>query len=203
MCSGDLVSEDAGRGVDVMQDTMRSEMLDPPGFTDHGHAVEVALHIRSAVAPVERAWIKELETRGDLEGPDRIALVHAARGDPLTNARVRELLGVDTQAARAVLQRLRDGGFLSQRGQRGGATYTLVGSLRPPAGLRLSPSELADLVEALASDGPITNSDVRRATGLERLESLDVLATLVAQGRLNRVGQRRGTRYELPRRRSS
>jgi ATP-dependent DNA helicase RecG len=189
------LAEDAGRGVDVMQDTMRSEMLDPPEFLDHGHAVEVALHVRSAVAPVERAWIGELETRGELEGPDRIVLVHGARGEALTNARVRELLGLDAHAARTILQRLRDREFLSQHGRRGGATYTLAGSLRPPAGLRLTPPELADMVERLATDGPITNSDVRRATGLDRVASLAILDTLVAEGRLARVGQRRGTRY--------
>ncbi len=192
------LAEDAGRGVDVMQDTMQSEMLDPPEFRDHGHAVEVILHIRSAIAPVERAWIRELEIRGELEGPDRIVLVHGARSEALTNARVRELLGLDAQGARAVLQRLRDRGFLNQHGRRGGATYTLAGSLRPPAGLRLTPPELADLVEGLAAERPISNADVRRATGLDRVASLSILDRLVADGRLRRVGQRRGTRYLRP-----
>lgn len=192
------LAEDAGRGVDVMQDTMRSEMLDPPVFHDHAHAVEVILHLRSAVAPVERAWIRELESRGELEVPDRILLVHGSRGEPLTNARVRELLGIDAHAARGILQRLRDRGFLQQHGQRGGATYTLAGSLRPPAGLRLTPPQLADLVEGLAADEPITNADVRRATGLDRVASLAILDTLVGQGRLLRVGQRRGSRYVRP-----
>jgi ATP-dependent DNA helicase RecG len=40
------LAEDVGRGVDVMQDTMRSEMLDPPVFTDHRHAFEVTLPVR-------------------------------------------------------------------------------------------------------------------------------------------------------------
>jgi ATP-dependent DNA helicase RecG len=192
------LAEDVGRGVDVMQDTMRSEMLDPPEFIDHGHSVEVLLRITSAVAPAERAWIHDLESRGDLEGPDRIVLVHGARGEPLTNSSVRELLHVDAQAARGILQRLRDRGFLNQHGQRGGATYTLASSLSPPAGLRLSPSELADLVVQLAADGPITNTDVRRATGLDRVASLAILDKLVSEGRLVRVGQRRGTRYHRP-----
>ena len=192
------LAEDAGRGVDVMQDVMRSEMLDPPEFFDHRQSVEVVLRIRSAVAPVERAWIRELESRGELEGPDRVVLVHGARGEALTNSRVRELLQVDADAARTTLQRLRDRGFLIQHGQRGGATYTLAGSLRPPAGLRLTPPELADLVERLASDGPISNADVRGATGLDRVASLSILDALVSQGRLERVGQRRGTRYTRP-----
>jgi ATP-dependent DNA helicase RecG len=126
------LAEDAGRGVDVMQDTMAAEMLDPPRFADHGHEVVVELPIRSAVAPGERAWIHELERRGTLGASDRIALVHAACGETLTNKRVRELTATDTHAARDVLHRLRDQGFLEQHGQRGGATYRLSGSLQAP-----------------------------------------------------------------------
>jgi ATP-dependent DNA helicase RecG len=93
------LAEDVGRGVDVMQDTMAAEMLEPPRFRDSGHEVMVDLPIRSAVAPAERAWIHELERRGTLRGLDRIALVHASRGETLTNKRVRELAAVDAHAA--------------------------------------------------------------------------------------------------------
>ena len=193
------LAEDAGRGINVMQDTMRQEMLEQPAFIDHGHSVEALLPIRTAVAPVERAWVRELENRGELVGPDRIILVHAARGEALTNARVRALLSVDADVAREVLQRLRDGGFLEQHGERGGATYTISGSLHPPAGLRLTPDELEGLVENLAVAGPISNRAVRDATGLDRIQSLAILERLVQQQRLIRQGGGRGTRYELPR----
>lgn len=192
------LAEDAGRGVDVMQDTMLSEMLEPPEFRDTGRAVEVVLSIRSAVAPVERAWVRELEQRGDLAAPDRIVLVHAARGEQLTNAVVRQLAQVDSHEARLILQRLRDQELLVQHGQRGGASYTLAETLHPPAGLRLSPEALADLVVHLADAGPISNADVRAATGLDRLQSLGVLDLLVRARRLVRTGQRRGTRYRRP-----
>jgi ATP-dependent DNA helicase RecG len=189
------LAEDAGRGVDVMQDTMAAELLDPPRFHDEGHEVIVELPIRSAVAPTERAWVHELERRGELRGADRIALVHAARGEILTNKRIRELLTVDSHGARDILHRLRDQGFLDQQGKRGGATYRLAGTLRPPAGLRLSPTELADVVRNLANAGPITNRDVRAATGLDRAEALGLLTSLVDDGRLIRTGQRRGAKY--------
>lgn len=190
-------AEDEGLGVDLMQDAMADQMLDPPRFVDDGHEVTVELPLRSAVAPVERAWIRELEHRGTLDGAGRIALVHAARGEILTNGRVREILGIDAEGARETLRRLRDEGFLEQRGQRGGATYRLNGSLRPPAGLRLSAEEMDDVVARLAADGPITNGDVRAATGLDRAQALALLDRLVRAGRLRRSGQRRGTRYEV------
>lgn len=189
------LAEDAGRGINVMQDTMLEEMLDPPEFHDSGHEVAVILPVRSAVAPAERAWIRELEQRGNLEGADRLLLVHAARGESLTNARAREILQTDRPAARAALQRLRDAGFLEQRGERGGATYLLTGTLEPPAGLRLGAAELVDLVVGLAAEKPVSNADVREATGLDRWKVRDLLGGLVEEGHLTQTGQRRGTRY--------
>lgn len=192
------LAEDAGQGVDVMQDTMRSEMLDPPRFSDTGHSVEVVLPLSSPVAPIERAWIRELEERGGLEPTDRLVLVHAARGALLTNAVVRGIIQVGSREAGGVLTRLRDQGLLRQQGRRGGATYTLAESLRPPAGLRLGADDLADLVARLADERPLTNAEVRRVTGLDRVESLAILARLVREGRLVRTGERRGTRYSHP-----
>jgi ATP-dependent DNA helicase RecG len=191
------LAEDAGRGIDVMQDTMTDEMLDPPRFSDTGHEVVVELPIRGSATPSERAWIHELERRGALRGLDRLALVHAARGTILTNKVLRETLSIDSAVAREVLHRLRDEGFLEQRGQRGGATYRLSGSLRPPAGLRLSQIELDAVVLQLAQAGSIANSDVRTATGLDRAEALGLLSRLVKAGRLRRIGERRGARYTL------
>jgi len=194
------LAEDAGRGVDVMVDAMREELLEPPVFEDSGHAVTVTLAIRSAVTPIERAWIREIERRGLIETTDRFLLVHAARGERLTNGRVRELLSVDATEARRALQRLRDQGFLTQHGTRGGASYTLTEPLQPPAGLRLSLAELGDLVVEAAQDptaGAVTNARVRALTGLGRAEALALLDRLVAEGRLRRVGARRGTRYEV------
>jgi len=189
------IAEDSGAGVDLIEDTMRDELLDPPTFREVGTAVRVTLPIRSAVLPAERAWVREVERRGLIEPPDRVLLIHAARGEVLTNGRARDLLSADAHSARVALQRLRDAGFLVQRGQRGGVTYVLDQSLQPPAGLRLGPDELADLVESMAHEGPLANAQVRNRTGLNREEALDVLSRLVGQGRLLRIGERRGTRY--------
>ncbi len=189
------LAEDAGRGVDVMQDSMMEELLDPPAFVDTGHSVEVSLPVRGGVTTAERAWVREIEARGEIEPVDRILLVHAARGEELTNARVREIAHVDRFAATQALGRLRDAGFLSQRGNRGGAVYELQGGLEPPAGLRLDRGELKDLVCEMAEEQSLQNADVRARTGLDRLDALTLLNELVAEGRLARVGQRRGSRY--------
>ncbi len=193
------LAEDAGEGVDMMQDLMRDEMLDPPRFSDTGHSVRVTLPIRSAVAPAERAWVREVEQRGEIEPADRLLLVHAARGEILTNTRARAILGVDQIAARAALHRLRDAGFLYQEGRRAATSYVLESSLAPPAGLRLSAEELETLVFEIAQEGePLTNAKVRARTGLDRVETLRVLDALVRAGRLIRQGERRGSRYVVP-----
>jgi ATP-dependent DNA helicase RecG len=192
------LAEDAGRGIDVMVDSMRSELLDAPAFRDLGYAVEVSLPVRSAVTPAERAWVREIEARGLIEAGDRLVLVHAARGERLTNGRVRQLLGLDSADARQALQRLRDAGLLVQHGSRGGATYVLAESLSAPAGLRLNSAELANLLVAMAAEEPVTNARVRLRTGLDRSEALRLLDDLVAAGKLVRIGERRGTRYVAP-----
>lgn len=189
------VAEDAGRGVDVMMDEMRAELLDPPAFADSGHAVEVTLPVRSPVTGRERAWVREVERRGELVPADRIILVHAARGEEVTNRRVRELTGLDRVEAMRALQRLRNAGFLQQYGTRGGATYVLGESLAPPAGLRLAPAELRRAVAEMAGEEPITNQMVRERFGIDRVDALRVLDGLVKDGKLRRVGERRGTRY--------
>jgi ATP-dependent DNA helicase RecG len=179
---------------------MLGEMLDPPVFEDSGHSVSVTLPIRSAVTPSERAWVREVEERGLIEPTDRFLLVHAARGERLTNARVRELIGIDAGEARRALHRLRDAEFLVQHGSRGGASYTLDETLAPPAGLRLTRQALKDLILQLATDDgtPLTNARVRERTGLDRAEALRLLDELVSEGRLGRIGARRGTRYIRP-----
>jgi ATP-dependent DNA helicase RecG len=194
------VAEDAGRGVDVMQDSMRAELLEPPQFQDTGHSVIVTLPVRTAVTSTERAWVREVERRGHIVPSDRILLIHAARGEILTNRRAREVAGLDRVEATRALQRLTRTGFLRQSGTRGGSSYVLDGSLDPPAGLRLSPDELRDAVLAMAADGEaITNARLRGRFGMDRVEALRLLDGLVRDGRLERRGERRGTHYTLSR----
>ena len=192
------LAEDAGLGVDVMQDVMADHLLEPPEFVDNGDSVAVTLRITSTFTPRERAWVAELERRGSLDGHDRLLLVHAARGQELTNAAAREALAVDSVRARRALQRLRDQGLLVQRGTRGGAVYVVSPDLGPPSGLRLGEDEIESMVMDLARQGPVTNALVRARIGIDRAHTLSILARLVKQGHLVRQGERRGTRYLLP-----
>lgn len=189
------LAEDAGRGIDVIEDSMKEALLDPPQFEDLGHAVRVSLPLRGPITSRERAWVSDLERRGAITGADRLLLVHAARGERLTNARTREILSVDSFGARAALQRLRDARLLEQHGSRGGASYSLVEDVAPPAAFRMTPQQLNDLVLAEAQSRPISNEDVRSLTGLDRRKAFQILKKLVDAGKLHQEGDRRGTRY--------
>lgn len=190
------LAEDAGRGVDVMLDSMQAELMEPPVFTDLHTAVRVSLPTQSAVTPEERAWVQRLREQGEIAPADHLLLVHAARGLELTNARARELLGgADSVVARQALQRLREVGLIEQFGQRGGTTYRIGAQALPPRGLRPALEQVRDQVVELASARPVTNADVRAATGLDRNQALAVLDSLVAAGRLERRGSRRTTHY--------
>lgn len=190
------LAEDLGLGVDRIQDAMDAHLLEPPTFHDDGASVRVQLPLRGVVSPQERAWVSSLQAAQKLDRNDRLILVAALRDAPLANVDVRSLLHIDSTAARGRLQRLRDLGLLVQEGQRAGAQYRPAPNLGLPAAAG-HPADHRRLVLAAASDGPLTNSDVRRITGLERTEALALLKELVDEGRLVRTGARRGTKYHL------
>lgn len=215
------LAEDEGRGVDVMQDLMRDEMLDPPVFEEIGESVRVTLPITGPVTPQERAWLKDLEERGTLGPSERLLLVHAARREPvgllefqddgslrpvgtstmsrrLTNAEARNVTGLDREAARGALQRLRDQGFLTQHGERGGAYYLLDRALIRGAAHGMTDEEIEQVVLDAAMARAVGNEDVRRLTGLDSNATRVLLNRLVDRGQLQRQGERRGTRYSAP-----
>lgn len=189
------LAEDAGTGVDRMEDLMAEHFLRAPDFREPGGAaVSVTLWLEAAVTKQERAWINRLELGGTLYASDRLLMVVAARGEELNNARAREILRTDHLNARKALQRLRDHGLLVQQGERGGATYCISREL---SGTRagLDAAQVDELVLRAAREAPITNADVRRITGLDRARALALLARLVAREDLERRGTRRGTHY--------
>jgi ATP-dependent DNA helicase RecG len=195
------LAEDAGRGVDVIQDEMEEALLDPPTFQDDGSFVTVRLPLSGPITSRERAWVSELERTGKIKPTDRLLLVHAARGESLTNASARLSLRTDDRSlARQSLHRLRDAGLLDQHGKRGGAAYTLTDAIAPPAVFRLSLRELGDLVVEAATKEPLSNASVRLLTGLNRQAALSLLQSLVRQRRLRQTGERRGTTYTATKR---
>lgn len=96
------LAEDAGRGIDVIEDEMQDALLDPPEFQDDGASVTVILPSHGPITPRERAWVSDLERQGKISGQDKLLLVHAARGNELTNSSARSILKPKTGGSRAV-----------------------------------------------------------------------------------------------------
>ncbi len=176
---------------------MAERLLEPSIFEADAVSVTVDLPLTSTVTVAERAWVGEIENRGELRPRDRILSVHAARGRVLTNATARAQLGVDSTPARGTLHRPRDAGLLVQEGEKAGARYRLAATITPPPGLKLSRANLHDLVLDLARQGPVTNYQLRERLSLDRVEALRLLTNLVESGQLARVGERRGAHYLL------
>ncbi len=189
------LAEDLGRGIDRIEDEMAAQLLHPPTFHDDGTSVTVTLRLSGLATPLERAWLSRLVQNRRLEANDLLALVQSGRDGSVTNSRVRSLLGVDNVAARVILQRLRDAGLVVQEGERGGAVYRPTENLGIPAMIRMDPAELEERVVKMAETEPISNADVRTATGLDSNDALTMLQRLVAAGRLTQTGAKRGTRY--------
>ena len=111
------------------------------------------------------------------------------RDGQVTNARAREILGVDSVEARTRLGRLRDAGLLIQHGTRGRAYYTL-GVIGPDRSAE-------EVVLEAAQAAPLTNAIVRELTSLDRYQAGQLLRRLVNEGKLAQQGERRGTTYRL------
>ncbi len=192
------LAEDLGRGIDRMEDDMVADLLQLPEFEDDGSFFTVTLRLVGTVTPLERAWVRQLIDREQLDARSAPVVVQAARQGSITNSDVRALLGIDSVDARHVLQRLVVEGVFLQRGERAGTEYVVAASAGAPVHIHRSEEELVQIVLSLAEEGPITNALVRERTGLDRLAALRLIQRLVADGRLVQEGERRGTRYARP-----
>ena len=189
------LAEEAGRGIDIIEDSMAAALLNPPIFDEPGDAVRVTLPLSGPMSAQERAWVGEIDSRAGLTGADRMLLVHAARGETLTNSRAREILATDTVSARKSLQRLVEVGLLERAGERSGTRYRISPSVSKLGQHRIRPAEAGRLVLVAARERPLSNADVRRLLGVSRDEALILLRELVVSGALSTSGSKRGTRY--------
>lgn len=189
------LAEDAGRGIDVIEDSMAAALLDPPTFDEPGEAVRVALPLTGPMSAQERAWVGEIDRRVGLGVADRILLVHAARGETLTNGRAREILATDALSARKSLRHLVEAGLLETTGASSGTRYRVSPSVSDLGQHRIRPEEAKRLVLAAARGRPLSNADVRRLLGVNREEALALLRQLVDDGVLTQAGSKRGTTY--------
>lgn len=128
-----------------------------------------------------------------LDPRSSLVLVEIARNGSATNGQVRDLLDVDSVVARSILQGLVREGILVQVGERGGAEYRVDSSVSVPARIRHTDVELEQIALNIAAEAPLTNTRLRKETGLDAVQARKVLKRLVERGDLVQRGSRRGT----------
>ena len=186
----------AGPGVDRLHEESLRAGKRPPRYEDTASFVRLILptrtHLRfAAFVANERGAGKELEL-DDL----RVLEVLTRRSD-LDRWTAAEYLGVEPVAAAERLRSLRKRGYLTPKGRGRGTRYRGIGGLAQQR--RTEPDDDPALhqqvLELVSELGAVTNTDVRRLTGLSRYEALGLLRRLTANGLLRMTGSRRGARY--------
>lgn len=192
------LAEDQGKGIDRIEDDMTANLLAAPEFDTDDSFFWVTLRLGGVVTARERAWVRELMADERLDPRSALVVVEVAREGSITNGKVRELLDVDSVAARLILRALVREQVLVQHGTRGGAEYRMNPHVSVPARIRYTDAELDEIAISLAGSEAITNTKLREETGLDAAQTRRILRRLVERGALIQRGERRGTRYELP-----
>jgi len=185
--------EEAGQGIDRMFDEMEHALLDPPDFEEREASFIVRLRGTTLFTAEDRLWAAQFASLN--LGPDaKMALVYVRRNGSIRNEALRNLRNLDREASRNVLQDLVTKGLLQRIGTRGASRY-ILGAVAQRPQVVSSNEQLQAVLHHARRQGVIVNSDVRGLLDVDRPTARRILYELVALGRLQPVGERRGRRY--------
>ena len=121
------LAETKGSGIRVMRELMRDLGLTPPTFDSDRHNDQfiATLLFHHFLGQEDWAWLRSLSVSALIDEEAR-ALVYVRETSSIDNATYRDLNRVDALNASHHLRRLRDQGFLDQRGK-GSATFYVPG----------------------------------------------------------------------------
>ncbi len=192
--------DNRGSGINGMIAEMRDAHLEPPRFSDDRSYFRVIFYRHTLMLSGEGIdWLNAVAAALPISDRQRLALLYLRSNKRMTNSDYRRLHRVDSRLAARELQELVALSAVEMRGVRGGSHYVLA----LPAAIPQSSREPADhdVEEILAfvrREGFITNGQCRELLGITSRERVRrLLGRLVDDGRLERVGQRRGARYVL------
>jgi very-short-patch-repair endonuclease len=127
------------------------------------------------------------------------SLTTLAKSGPLSSVQVAEEYGITTAEAREVLTRMVSTGLLARIGQTRGTRYVLPGDVPSVSTPEVSQPTADQRAQVLREAGrrALTNETVRDLLAVDADTARATLSALVAEGLLEKQGQRRGTRYVL------
>ncbi len=190
----------AGLGVDRLHEEALRAGKRPPRYEADSTYVRLVLPTRTD--PGFAAFVTgEREGGRELELDDLLVLEALTRHPELDRWTAAECLQIEEGPASERLVSLRERGYLVPVGRGRGTKYRLAGRLkrlwRPldPDGRVADAAMREQILDLLSDRGTITNTDVRRLTGMSRFRALSLLRGLSADGLLRMTGNRGGARY--------
>ena len=178
---------------------------------DYGRSTPTSVVARVQSGPTDShlaAFLAEAQRSGQRFSLEDLLTLHEVREERrITTVRAAELFQVDHQQARLILNRLADRGLLEVRGDGKGRTYHLAAALYRRLG---EPGEYVRtrgfddiqqeqmVLTFVERHGSITRRDAAELCRLDGTGASRLLRRLRDEGKLDLVGERRTSRYELP-----
>ena len=196
-------------GVRRMYRAMLIEGKEPPRIHDIGDSVSVAFR-RSPIVRAVRWFVADELGKRIVHSVDELLVLRHLRAEWMADApTVARLCQRSTGEAREVLSRMElDRGYLERGGEGRGSYWTLKPEVRErlsnsgrqgflDAGPRVARSRILSILAHRADNdlAPLANRDLRRITGLDRLQSWRLIQKLSEEGHVRIEGRGRGARY--------
>jgi ATP-dependent DNA helicase RecG len=201
------LAERTGRGVDLIYQGLLRYGRPPPAYTRSDSSTVI---VEMSCSEADLNFLKlvlEQERRFGAGIPiDSLLILSELRtARRLDTAETAKLIQRDTNAARAVLERLVEAGLLQAHGVRKGRTYTLSASVYRQLGLPhdyvrqagFDPLQQEEMVKRYVREhGSIRRGDVTTLCGISPQQATRLLKRLTEQGILAPRGEGKGTIYE-------
>jgi ATP-dependent DNA helicase RecG len=190
--------ENRGSGIRAMLAAMRDAHLEPPRFVDTRSFFQVTFKNVSLMKPEAVKWLNQFGGY-PLSDSQRMALVYLRNNEQMTNSDYRRLNNVtDTIQATRELKKMVEQGLIEMHASRRWATYSLAPNLKTGADLSLLSENEQRVLQLVREQESASRQDCLQVLPITARQATYLLSRMVAQGRLARTGEKRGTRYTLP-----
>lgn len=170
--TGEAIAEHRGTGIPAMIEALRAAAMSPPRFDDTIATFRVIFPRESLINKETLAWLAALGPRAaDLTRDQRMALALMRAGETVTNARYRQVSGVDSRVATRELGDLASRDLIQMTGAGRWAEYTLADALvsaAPATGPLLRGDRRPDIRDLLRKRGPLTRAELQNQLGVHQ-----------------------------------
>ncbi|XBH21181.1 ATP-binding protein [Jonesiaceae bacterium BS-20] len=174
-----ITVEGQGSGIPLMKNQMRSRSLELPQFRVNPDRIILTLQRHGAEIPSERQWIEDVAMR-QLSHHENVALLQARRNGRTSIAELRQILQIDSEDLKILVQRLISQQLLYDMGN---GFYTL-----PDGSPLLSPAE-QEVYDRLEKETGIGIRELAERTGRTVNSLRPVLRRAINKGWIEAIGE--------------